>query len=609
MFGTRKIQATTGTVLGGSVLLLLCALGVLAVGMSACSAGSPSEPGQPGGTPPGSQPSVWAITVTVDPPQIPAGSNDQVTVTATIRRRDNGQAPANGTTIVFSSSAGTFASNVGQIINGRAQVQYIPPTTQGSGSVTIQARLEGDVGQALLNILEAATFYIASVQPNTGTPAGGERVTIRGGGFETPVRVTFDGVPAQVISSGASQIVVETPPSSTSVPAGSTLPVDVVVTINLNKEGQASDTLASGFTYARGGSVAQPSVFSVTPSGGPNEGGTSVTLNGEGFQAPVQVFFGSGATPNSFNGVEATVQSVSANRIVVTTPPASGFGQSNLNQTVDLLVRNVGNGFATVATSAFTYGTKVLITAVGPTAGPFTGGTRVTIHGQGFDEPVTVSINGIGQTVLSVTGTEIVIRTVGVSVGTCPADGRIEENGFQVTNVETGDSAEADVTFSYIVPVPVITTVNPGSGTQNGGTLVTINGLDFSRPIRVLFGDQAASVNSVAADGSQILVNSPTFAGDLQEEPCGDGGMRFVPTAVDIQVENLVTGCNDTFSNGFIFNPSDTSCRDQTPPEPPLPQCSDGLDNDGDGLTDYNGGVTPPGDPECSSDGDDNEAI
>jgi len=608
MFGTRKIQATPGTVLGGSVLLLLCALGALAVGMSACSAGSPSEPGQPGGTPPGSQPSVWAITVTVDPPQIPAGSNDQVTVTATIRRRDNGQAPANGTTIVFSSSAGTFASNVGQIINGRAQVQYVPPVTQGSGSVTIQARLEGDVGQALLNILEPATFYIASVQPNTGTPAGGERVTIRGGGFEPPVRVTFAGVPAQVISAGASQIVVETPPATTSVPAGSTLPVDVVVTINLNQEGQTSDTLSSGFTYARGGSVAQPAVFSVTPSGGPNEGGTSVTINGEGFQAPVQVFFGLGATPNSFNGVEATVQSVSANRIVVTTPPASGFGQNNLNQTVDLLVRNVGNGFATVATSAFTYGTKVLITAVGPTAGPFTGGTRVTIHGQGFDEPVTVSINGIGQTVLSVTGTEIVIRTVGVSVGSCPADGRIEENGFQVTNVETGDSAEADVTFSYIVPVPVITTVNPGSGTQSGGTLVTINGLDFSQPIRVLFGDQAASVNSVAANGSQILVNSPTFAGDLQEEPCGDGGMRFVPTAVDIQVENLVTGCNDTFSNGYIFNPSDTSCRDQTPPEPPAPQCSDGLDNDGDGLTDYNGGVTPPGDPECSSDGDDNEA-
>lgn len=608
MFGTRKSKATVGTVLGGSALLLFCLLGALALGMSACSADSPSEPGQPAGTPPGSQPNVWAITVTVDPPQVPAGTNDRVTVTATVRRRDNGQAPANGTTIVFSASAGSFVSNVAQLVNGRAQVQYTPPADQGTGSVTIQARLEGDVGQVLLNILEAATFHIASVQPNTGSPNGGERVTIRGGGFEPPVRVTFGGVPAQVISVASSQIVVETPPSSTNVPTGSTLPVDVTVIVNLNQEDQDVDTLASGFTYARGGSVTQPAVFSVTPSGGPNEGGTTVTLNGEGFQSPVQVFFGSGSSATSFSGVEATVQSVSANQIVVTAPPASGFGQNNLNETVDILVRNLGNGFSTIASSAFTYGTRVLITAVGPTIGPYTGGTRVTIHGQGFDEPVTVAIDGIGQQVLSVTGTEIVIRTAGVSVGSCPSDGRIAAGGFTVTNVETGDSAEADVTFTYVVPVPIITSVTPSSGSQNGSTSVTIGGVDFSRPSRVLFGDQAATVTSVASDGSQIQVTSPTFAGDLQEEPCGDGGMRFVPTAVDLQVENLVTGCSDSFSNGFIYNPIDTSCRDETPPEPTEPQCSDGLDNDGDGLTDYNDGTSPPGDPECSSDGDDNEA-
>lgn len=608
MFGTRKIQASTGAVLGGSALLLLCALLALAAGMSACSADSPSEPGQPAGTTPGTQASVWSITVTVDPPQIPAGSTDQVTVTATIRRRDNGQLAPNGTTVVFAASAGSFVSNVGQVVSGRAQVLYVAPTDQGPGSVTIQAQLEGDVGQTLLNILEPDTFYIASVQPSTGSPVGGERVTIQGGGFESPVRVTFGGVPAQVISVAASRIVVETPPSSTSVPAGSTLPVDVGVTINLNQAEQASDTLSSGFTYARGGSVVQPAVFSVTPSGGPNEGGTTVTINGEGFQSPVGVFFGSGTSPSNFTGVEATVQSVTSNKIVVTSPAASGFGQDNLNQTVSLLVRNEGNGFATVATGAFTYGTKVLITAIGPTIGPFTGGTRVTIHGQGFDEPVTVSIDGIGQSVLSVTGTEIVIRTVGVAVGTCPADGRIQASGFQVTNVDTGDSAEADVTFTYVVPVPIITSVSPSSGTENGGTLVTIGGVDFSQPSRVLFGDQAATVNNVASDGSQIQVNTPTFAGDLQEEACGDGGTRFVPTAVDLQVENLVTGCSDTFTNGFIYNPTDTSCRNQTPTEPATPQCSDGLDNDGDGLTDYNGGVSPPGDPECASDGDDNEA-
>jgi hypothetical protein len=306
--------------------------------------------------------------------------------------------------------------------------------------------------------------------------------------------------------------------------------------------------------------------------------------------------------------VEAAVESVTPNEIVAVTPPATGFGQQNLNATVNVLVRNVESGFATIATSAFTYGAPVLITAAGPTAGPFTGGTRVTIHGQGFDEPVAVSIDGIGQTVLSVTGTEIVIRTVGVNVGSCPADGIIAADGFRVVNIESGDFGEADITFSYLVPTPIITSVSPNSGTQNGGTLVTLGGIDFTDPVRVLFGDQAASVESLAADGSQIQARTPTFSGDLEEEPCGDGGMRFVPTAVDVTVMNLVTGCEDTFSNGFVFTPTDTSCRNETPPEPTEPACSDGIDNDGDGLTDYNDGVSPPGDPECSSDGDTSES-
>ena len=61
-------------------------------------------------------------------------------------------------------------------------------------------------------------------------------------------------------------------------------------------------------------------------------------------------------------------------------------------------------------------------------------------------------------------------------------------------------------------------------------------------------------------------MRTPTFSGDLNTEACGDGGERFVPTAVDVQMENLVTTCDDTFSQGFVYTPSDTSCRNETPP-------------------------------------------
>jgi len=134
-------------------------------------------------------------------------------------------------------------------------VAYFPPVDVGTGTVIIQARLESSIGQAALQILEPATFFIASVEPNVGSPNGGEPVSILGGGFETPVRVTFGGVPAQVESVAPNRIRVTTPPSTASVPVGGTLPVAVSVTINLNEIEQASDTLPSAFIYSRGGSV------------------------------------------------------------------------------------------------------------------------------------------------------------------------------------------------------------------------------------------------------------------------------------------------------------------------------------------------------------------
>jgi len=604
MFDIRLPKYRRGLVVSVAVLALVG----LALAMVACSAGSPSEPDQPAGTTPTPDNAVWNITLNLSSPEVPAGSTDAITVRVRVVRRDNGQPPANGTTVVMTASAGTFSSNVIALNNGQGVATYTPPAQQGSGTVTLQARLEGDVGQALLRILEPATFFIGSLQPNSGSPNGGDQVAIVGGGFEAPVRVTFGGVPAQVLSVASNRIRVETPPSATPVSAGQTAVVSVSVTTNLNTTDEQTDTLNSGFTYALGGGPpTQPAVTSVTPASGPNEGGTRVTINGEGFQSPVQVFFGQGASAQGFTGVEATVESVSSSRIVVTSPPATGFGQNNLNQVVDLLVKNLGTGFATVAQSAFQYGAGgadvPFVSAIAPSQGPYSGGTLVTVYGQGFDAPVAVEMGGVGQQIVSVTGTEIVIRTVAVDVTSC-AD---VTGATMVTNVETGESATGP-DFRYRVPQPVVTGVSPGSGSANGGTTVTISGQGFSSPLRVLFGDQAASVQSVSSDGTQIVVTTPTFSGDLNTEACGDGGERFVPTAVDVQMENLVTTCDDTFSQGFVFNPSDTSCRNETPPEPTLPECSDGIDNDNDGLTDYNMGISPPGDPECTSDGDNSES-
>lgn len=68
--------------------------------------------------------------------------------------------------------------------------------------------------------------------------------------------------------------------------------------------------------------------------------------------------------------------------------------------------------------------------------------------------------------------------------------------------------------------------------------------------------------------------------------------------------------CSDGIDNdgdGFIDFPDDPGCvspqdNNETDPVPPRPACSDGRDNDGDGLVDY------PDDPDCGSYADDSEA-
>ncbi len=145
--------------------------------------------------------------------------------------------------------------------------------------------------------------------------------------------------------------------------------------------------------------ASNPSITAVLPSSGSNEGNTRVTIIGSGFVLPVQVFFGP---------VEAQVLSVSFNQIIVLTPPASGAGLPNLNQTVDVRVHEVNSGLDATLTGGFRFVVPLQLTAIdnNQQEAPF---SPVTIHGQGFLAPVAVSLAGIPATVISVSATELLV--------------------------------------------------------------------------------------------------------------------------------------------------------------------------------------------------------
>lgn len=563
------------------VILALLLAGAVAVAPG-CSSDSPSEPTPPTTPPPGGPPpgqTSFVITVTATPNALEAGGTETATIRVQVRRTDNNQPPPDGTTVVVSTTGGTFGSPTGpvsqvlQLVNGVATTVLFPAADPGTA--VVQATLQSSAGQASVSFTEEDAFFVSFVSPSVGSPQGGDEVVIRGSGFDAPVRVTFGSVNAQVVSVSANQIRVITPPSPS--PGNQQAVVNVAVTINVNQPEQATDTLAGGFTYSPGGGTNVPAVFSVTPGSGPNEGGTLVVITGEGFVAPVQVLFGQGNSPDNFEGQEAQIVSVTSNRLEVRSPAASGFGQDNQNQTVAILVRNLGSGLAFIQPAAFRYGTDVLITSVGPTNIPYFGGPLVTIFGQGFDAPVAVSLGGIAQPTTSVTGTEIVVAPQGITTSTC-AD---VSGPVSVTNIETGDGDDTagEIVFTYRVQAfsPVIFGINPSSGAQGGNTLVTITGSDLRNPL-FSFGGRPAALVSASPDGTSAQVRTPFLPDEsLRVEACDDNadgtqGQRFLPTAVDVRVVNRDTTCEFTFPDGFVYNPSNTSCRnDVGPPPPPAP--------------------------------------
>jgi hypothetical protein len=567
---------------------VLLAASALAAALGCTS--SPSEPSG-GGTPVTPKPPVpqttYNVTVTANPPSITSGATGSSTVTVDVRRTDNGEPPPNGTTVTLTTTLGTFNQVGGpktvdlQLVNGRAQANLFGGAEVGTA--TVRATIAGSSGAANVNIGPPAAFFVSSIQPNVGDPAGGQTVTIIGGGFVSPVRVTFNGAAATVRSVSPNQIGVTTPSAAAAggpVGVGETASVTVTVTNRVNQADEATDSLDRGFTYSfGGGGGGQPQVFAVSPSSGTNDGGTRVTITGTGFQAPLQVFFGTGSTAATFNGVEATVVSVTPTQIVAITPAARGFGLDLTNQQVNVMVKTVNGGFTGIGAQQFKYGAKLVITAIqGPGSGPVEGGTQLVILGQGFDEPTTVSFHfkaanvNIPQLVLQTTGTQVVIRTTPAPVpSTCPEGGLITVDKITVTNVDNGDTATADVGFNYQIPLPQIAAISPGSGAT--GTVVTITGQNFPANPSVIFGNatNGSSATIQQASSSSIRVGVPNapagFSFDTQD--CGSGGTQKVPTPIDITVQDFASKCLSTFKNGFLLTPADTSCQGQQPQTPP----------------------------------------
>jgi len=212
--------------------------------------------------------------------------------------------------------------------------------------------------------------FIVGINPASGPEAGDTAVSIVGSGFTEAESVFFgDNSATQVIIISDNEIIAVTP-------AGTG---EVAVTID---GGAFADPIVSpvNFTYVPG-EVTPPGetpgvITTVTPTSGPEAGGTVVTIGGEGFTGATDVTFGDNSA------TEYVV--VSDTEIMATTPAGVG--------TVVVTVVDTTSNGDIVSPIGFTYvpaeapGEGVVVDEVTPGTGPTNGGTVVVIIGGGFTD-------------------------------------------------------------------------------------------------------------------------------------------------------------------------------------------------------------------------------
>lgn len=541
-----------------SLIALLAAATML---FGACSGESPTRPssGTPpgGGTPP---PTGATITLTASNENPLVQSTSTITATVT----ENGQPVPNGTAVEFETNLGSFADTGGTTslrttTNGVATV-IITSGTAGTARVT--ARVNNVVAQKDITFRSQPpgptpiVTSISSILPVKGSPAGGQEVVIRGQNFKSPVRVLFGDKPAASVLISATEIRAISP-STNLGPSNQFEEVDIVVISEAGTPTEQRATSPQKFRYEL--EVLQPAITTLSPSSGPNEGNTRVTIFGEGFSSPIKVFFGTGGSSGAplVDEVEAEVQGApSFNQVVVLTPPALGLGTALANQQVTVRVLNVLTGKDAVMASAFRYGPGMQITAAGPTTlSPF-GGTRVEIDGWGFDEPVAVTLAGIAADPIFVSGTRIIVIAGRPVIQDCSGP---PPTAMVVTNIEDGISAEGPI-FNYLDPVLTITSFSPS--TVNAGQTVTI----------VVAGTSGFGAGRVTIGNRTIIPTQTDFANGVStftftvptnlqfdEEDCPGAGSASapVPTSFNIAFEDVATGCDDELENALTVNPPD----------------------------------------------------
>jgi len=309
----------------------------------------------------------------------------------------------------------------------------------------------------------AVSFRVMSVITSTSPNMGiiGAPITFTGtsfGDLQGASTVVFNGITSQPTAWSNTSI-------TAPIPVGA---INGLVTITVN-----------GFADNKVYFYVTPNITALQSPVGPV--GSLVTIVGSGFGSTQNVV--SGVT---FNGAQATIQSWSDTAIQAIVPQTTSGN----------VIVTTSYGFASNGVN-FTVGSAApVITGLSQPSGAI--GSQITITGQNFSSPGSVTFNGVPTITSSWTSTTIVTNIpLGATTGNI---------------VVTADNGLASNAVLFTVNAPIISGLSQPSGPV--GTQITVSGSGFgatqSIAYGLIIGGQLASVQSWS--DAQIVASVPAHA-------------------------------------------------------------------------------------------------
>lgn len=400
-------------------------------------------------------------TITSLSPSIGGGGNS-VSITGTGFQSTQGQ-----------NSYVTFANFGAANIKSWTDTQVVAVVPPSATTTSIDVSANGGISNYVTYTVPLNA--ISSVSPNTG-PVG-TQVTISGvafGATQGTSSLTFNGQPAaSIVSWSNTQIVATVPVTATSGP--------VIVRVN-NANSDANHQFA----------VPPPQVLGFSPQGGIV--GTTVTINGSGFQASQR------DSTITFNGIPATATTWTDTQIIAAVPSGAATGQ------IHVTVNSIPNGNGNPAFEV----PNPVITSVTPPQAP--AGGSITIAGSGFGASQwipsgggiiyvgSITLNGADVGVVSWSDTSITVA--------------LPSTATSGSLIVTKYNATSSGTPFTVAGAPAIAALTPSTGPVNGS--VVLSGSNFGSAqyqSTVQFNGNLATVTSWSDSQITALVPPGTETG------------------------------------------------------------------------------------------------